>query len=777
MSNKNKNEQFVCLPTGYTVSLYSGIKCLCIMSKFDNKETLLCIPLSLVNVNYFLIKQKEESQDIIEFFGNDPDRVKTWNNKSIIRIRGPEQIENFDTLNVEKLNFHEGDITQILESFSHTPYTPFIITGEYHIINGANRKVALFKNVISWENIEKSRVESKIDPIIELFFDIETEVTTGEFPIPSKEGITCISYCINNEKVEVLTVLPAQELLNKYSAEEIANLSNVTICNSQMDLIENFIIVLLKCDRYISFNGSNFDIPFIIGVIERYDPNYWTKLSTIDGRYISVGEHIVETPVGPQIKKYISIAGIEHVDVINVFRRYYPTWSNHKLDTVGKELINQGKTNFTMRKYFTLIEEYKKGKPLSSNGLDLMKSTLEYSGVDTEILRKIYEYVEPQRSIATNQCGLTIQSWSITNEMFGLITKINPTILFKPPTYESKFNLDIGFYCDVKIFLFNSIAFDCIIIPEIKTFLSTIKDKIILNTLYSSLCHYSHIFDINLYNEKVDQLISKYEKIGNFGLFIYIKNSKIEFKESYIYSYDVIVIPSKTSYMSLNEIDSENYSFYKRGLSLLSKPLPKKLDFVLCQQIMKVANKIKNKKTTDLLLSTEDINIEKLLFIKNKEFFIDDFTFVVKVRSDNAMKYEKFLTKNELNYLQNGGIFIELSYLYIDDGNNKALMHRVQYPYKKDLNIIPDYYIELMQKHFESLNKIIKPLQTSKNKVTKKIIDDEDEDEEILTKPNKITKTIVKNEEIVKEIQTQEEAALIRKKLDELQLQRTQVKK
>jgi hypothetical protein len=796
----NKNKQFVCLPTGYTIALYSGIKCLCIMSKFDNQETLLCIPISLINVNYFSIKQ-EQLEEIVNFFGNDANKVKTWNNNSIVRIRGSEQIENFELLNIQKLNVQNHDMIEILASFLHTPYTPFIVVGDHHIINGTNRKVALFKTLISWENIDESQLESKPQEIKELFFDIETEVTTGEFPIPSKEGITCISYCINDADVEVLTVLPAQQLFEKYSNVELSKLPNIILCQNQMELINNFILILLKCDRYISYNGSNFDIPFIIGVIERLDPHYWTKLSTYDGRFINIGEHYVETPVGPQIKKFISIPGIEHVDVINAFRRYYPIFMNHKLDTVAKELIDEGKSGFTMRKYFTLIEEYKKGKPLSPNGLELMKGALEYSGVDTEILKKIYYYVSEEQLIAINDCGLNIQSWSTTNEMIGLITKINPTLLFSSITNETKLNLEIGFHCDVKIFLFTTIALECIRIPEIKNALNNIKNKIILNTIFSSLYLYSNIFDYNLYISEVNKfidnskLLENCKNIGNYGLFIYLTNIKDQFKQFYVYSYDVIIIPTKASYLRLNEIDSENYNFNKNGLSTLSKPLPKKLDLVLCQQIMKIYNKIKNNKTSDLVLSVEDIDIEKLLFPKNEQIFIDDFTFVSKVRSDNAMKYEKLLTQSELIYLQNGGAFVEIYYLYIADSNNKAFMNRVYYPYKKDLNIIPDYYIELIQKHFEALNKIVKPYQTSKNKVIKKIIDSDDEDGSSSTikeldtnlKSGKISKKISKkivdsddeddllNNAIKKEIDTQNKALSIRRELDVLQSERTKL--
>ncbi len=768
-----KESEFVCLPTAYTISNFSGIKCLCIMSKFDSKQTLVCIPLSIINVTYYSIKgkslkEKEVSDirdEIINYFENDPQRVKTWENKSIVRIRGSGP-SDFDIPNVEKLEITEGNIVQILASFSHTPYTPFMIIGEYTLTKNSKRTVAFFKSLSSWVNVDKTKISSKIDEPNTLYFDIETETTGSEFPIPSREGILAISLAFNDEPIQIYTVLPADQLYQKYDMSKIT-LPQIILFETQMEIINAFMNDVLKADRILQFNGNSFDWPFIIGVIERIDPNYWARLSEKDGRTISVGIQTIITPVGPQNKTFLSIPGIEHIDLIYPSRRLFPFWMNHKLDTVSKELVNKGKTKFTMKKYFALVQEYKTAKKnntiLSDMGIELMMGALEYSGVDTEILREIYKFLLPYQKIAQELCGLTQEAWTKSTEATGFLTRVSPVALFSYKKVDIKLNLTQGFHTDIKIYLFNEFALNCITSSEIKNFILNLRtsDKYSLKhfgAFFNQLIEYPAAFDYDKYWDLVNDKVKKV--VCDLGLYTYT-NEYID-DANIVYNYDVIIVPSKASYILLNINSEDEYDFAKKGLSKLCKPLPKRLDDVLFDEISKIRDLILEDKAPSLSIKLTDSNIEKLLFPSGKHnFYIDEFVNNVRVRPDNADKYDEFLTPEELIYLQTGGEFINLSYLRTDKG-----FVRVYYPYKKDLIIIPNYYIDLLKEHLEVLNKLISPKKPRGRPKTIKEEDISDIEEELDEIDSKL------DQEMKDEILIQEQARKLRQSLDRIQKER-----
>lgn len=356
-----QTEGFVCIPTAYNIANHEGRKCFCVMSRFDNKETLVCIPLSIIGVTYFSIHGENQNdvseirREIIELFNNDPQKVKTWENQSIIRVRGYQDIvEGIQIPSVSRLSISGGDIIQILASFSHTAYTPFVIRGEYTLVESEIRSVAFFTSVLSWENIDKNQISNAITPPKVLYFDTETEITGSQFPIPSREGLTCISYAFNNEPVKLMTTFPVTQLYRKYPPEDplYTTLPQISYFEDQVSMLYAFMKLALTADRIVSYNGNSFDWPFLIQLIDRLYPDMWAILTREDGRNVSISRHTISTPIGPAIKSYLCVPGIEHVDLLYVARKLFPFWANHKLDTVAKELVGEGKSDFDMKKYY-----------------------------------------------------------------------------------------------------------------------------------------------------------------------------------------------------------------------------------------------------------------------------------------------------------------------------------------------------------------------------------------------------------------------------------------
>lgn len=762
-----EDEGFVCIPTAYNIANHSGMRCFCVMSRFDNQETLICIPLSIIGVTYFGIQGDDEEEigeirkDIIDLFSNDPQKVKTWENQSIVRVRGYQDIiENLQIPSVSKLTMPGGDIVQILASFSHTPYTPFIIKGEHTLTKNNNRSVALFKTVLSWENVDKSQISSEIMSERILYFDTETEVSGSEFPIPSREGLTCISFAFNDEPTKVFTTFPTLQLYNKYPQGDpiYNNFPEITIYNDQESMLYAFMKLALTADRIVSYNGNSFDWPFIIGLINRISPGMWAALSAEDGRNITISRQSIFTPVGYIIKDYLCVPGIEHVDLLYVVRKLFPFWANHKLDTTAKELVGEGKSGFSMKKYFALVREHKQAREeginLSEKALELLKDALTYSEVDTKILRKVYQKLNPYRSLSIELCGLTCETWSKTKEIEGFLTRVSPAILFSAKPSELKLQLTPGFYPDVRIYMFNDIAIKCIRSQDILQYIKQYKtsDGYSLqnfDAIFNQLFEYSSVFDLELYWNTINQIIERSTnatKVGNMGLYSYIKGTLPV--DGLVYSYDALVVPTKASWVSLNinSDDNEKYDFTKKGLSTICRSLPKRLDDIISHQISLIRVQLLKNEVPHLSVSpSNNEQVEDLLFPEGRKFFIEEFVSNVKVRPENSNNYQELLTFDEIEYLQSGGEFIDVYYIDTNSG-----IVRVYYPYQEDLELRPDYYIKTLKTHLETLEKSIsgprprgkpkvikedeeetaKPVQRGKPKTIKPIEEEEEETEE-----------------------------------------------
>ena len=431
---------------------------------------------------------------------------------------------------------------------------------------------------------------------------------------------------------------------------------------------------------------------------------------------------------------------------------------------MAKELINRGKSGFSMKKYRVLITQYKLAKsrniPLTDVDLVLLKDALEYSGVDTDILREIYKTMKPHRIVAQELCGLTCEAWTEITEAAGFFMRVDPLALFNYNYQAPKIEFETGFHSSIKVYIFPRLILESLISPIIRNTIiasETTDKKYSLtqfNSFFNQLVEYPTILDIDMYWKKVTSYIEKMPnsaKVANLGLYTYISqetnNNNVD---EIVYEYDVMIAPSKASYLMLNVNVDNSYDFYKWGLSTLCKPLPKRLNDILCDEIIKIKNK------TNKILDTTDTVIEKLLFPENKDnFYIDDFITTVKAKITNANKYESFLTNEEVNYLQNGGKFVEVNYLYTDKGQT-----RVHYPYRKDLNIIPEYYVNLLQSHFKSLNKV---LISDRKAITKK--------EKLLNINAKL------DSEIKEEIKIQNTTRSLNEKLEKHQKERLSLEK
>jgi uncharacterized protein YprB with RNaseH-like and TPR domain len=635
-----------------------------------------------------------ESIAEIQFKNNASEKpLKFFMDTKTVGVRGHDRLKEVETLFVEKKTSLD-EVVEILASFSHYPYKPFKLTGSFEE-KGSSIKCTALK---SWEN--NIKIEEAAQKV--LFFDIETEVNGSIFPKGTQQDITCISYAIDDGQTKVLTMIPKAKL----EENKDNDLSYVEVYNKQMEMIDTFIKIMIECDKTVSYNGYGFDIPFIVDVVERYYPEYWEKLSKNDGRHIRPELKRFENSFGENFHKTISIPGVEHVDLLPVLRRIFPFWSNHKLDTAGKELLGKRKVNFPMRKYKAVTSEYMKARDekrdMSDESLELLLTMFKYSRVDTILLQDIYTYMGQYRNISTSNCGLTCETWCTSSEIDGVTEILFPNKVFAKN--GNNFSLDKGFYSDVGIYVFKSIALKSIKNTKLLNYIKR-TNILAFPNFYNQIFFIPELFDHLLYIANVNRLIERskhFKYVGSNGAYIYISGVDEKFSDDSCYKYDSMIIPTKTSWISLN-IDSEMmYDLSRKGYADICRPMPQRLDYIFSKEVAHIRDQ--DAKGEKLKMSIPEINsqnIFELLFSEGSQFSIGDFTYTKLVREYSPRHLQKYLTEEEMNSLDTGASFISINLIYTTEG-----LKRVTYPYAKDMEIDAEHYVDVVTEHFKTLQQI-----------------------------------------------------------------------
>lgn len=646
-------------PVAYTLTVYKGVRCLCITSRPEsNKRLLMYIELNPINLSKF------KTNCVL------PDTYI---------------------------------IATLLSLFDHIPYTSLTLEGMMSIEQTARNVSYFVPQIHKWYNNATPNINSNINT---LFFDIEVESTASMFPIPDKNSITCISFRLNTDPTLVLTTFPIDQLRVQYKQE----FKEYIQYESEYSMIEFFIHQCMNADRIVQYNGNSFDWPFLLARFKTYTKNtsFWTQLSEQYGSDIRLDTAFYPTPFGMKERLTLSIPTLEHVDLLYVCKRLFPFWANTKLDTAGRELTNTGKFSFEMKDYFQLIEAVNGAKnikeQLTPKSLELLRQALLYSKIDCDVLVAIYEKLSTYRILAHEFCYLCAQDWSESTEAVGLLSHLNPCIIQVVPT-KPTLKLTIGLYKDVSVFVVSKFILSACKNESLKIKLSTAVsvDNIRLIDFFQLLAQlydYTHYIDQEIYNQLVKEYFSSGNStyVGSLGAYIYGHVSDIDT----VYTHDALCVPAPASWLSVTITQENKVSLDSKGKAKICQPMPAKIEDVITRELATLVSRIGETSPTKYVKNI--LALTEKLFPKDKELVIANFVEKSSITLSNYTANEKLLTVEEQKYLLSGGEFVTIETIETTTG-----IKRVYFPYTHDPNIKLDitYYVNMLSTHLATLNKII----------------------------------------------------------------------
>jgi DNA polymerase elongation subunit (family B) len=235
------------------------------------------------------------------------------------------------------------------------------------------------------------------------FWDIETFASNqDEFPCSSNPGdfIFAISIItVSKEGINGYIIIKGDvnmDLIDKKLGMTLIKVKD------EKDLLSNFFALYntFGPDRQIYYNGDMFDMPYILDrlTIHNFEiPKISKILSLTPFSYT----RSYPTPFGQEKAQTLSLPGTEIIDLIHYYRRFYPHFKNHRLDTVSKAFIGEGKTGLTIEEMMGAIR---------TNNPDKFADVVEYSFVDSLRLQQLWNTTNIQTNLENvcNNLGISI---------------------------------------------------------------------------------------------------------------------------------------------------------------------------------------------------------------------------------------------------------------------------------------------------------------------------------------------------------------------------------
>ena len=260
------------------------------------------------------------------------------------------------------------------------------------------------------------------------YWDLEVFSGTGEFPEAGNPDDAIFmgsgSHRLANGKNDYLFHL---KKLNPIRREKNPQPIVIEMKNEEQ-LIRNVIYInrTLKIDRSYTYNGYSFDSPYLA---KRFN---LLKMSAPSSGKIRETKRVFtrKTYMGFFRKEFgfsIFLPGIEQLDLLPFFRKFYPGLPNYKLDTVGKKFLGVGKTGLTIPE---LNKFYQEGDP------EGLKVGGEYALQDSILLADLQDglKIDLQLEQLANQVGITTEDilrFSEQEIVDRYIYQLDPGLYFK----------------------------------------------------------------------------------------------------------------------------------------------------------------------------------------------------------------------------------------------------------------------------------------------------------------------------------------------------------
>lgn len=160
----------------------------------------------------------------------------------------------------------------------------------------------------------------------------------GEFPnsINSKDYISMISIItVSKEKTNSYVIVNGDIMC---SAKDMV----IIRVKDEKDLISQFfgLYSTFNPDRQIYYNGDMLDMPYLLdrAILNNYIIPPISKILSGDA---CITQHEYITPFGNENSQTIKSPGVEIIDLIHYYRRFYPYFNNYQLETVSNKNIHE----------------------------------------------------------------------------------------------------------------------------------------------------------------------------------------------------------------------------------------------------------------------------------------------------------------------------------------------------------------------------------------------------------------------------------------------------
>lgn len=243
------------------------------------------------------------------------------------------------------------------------------------------------------------------------FWDIETFASRrDEFPNANEPGdfIFMISIItVEQDTVNSYVIVKgsiSQGLLQQRLREQYGNqLPFVLIrVDTERELLERFFALYetFRPDRQVYYNGDMFDMPYLLDRLSIHGLPI-PHLSKIPSLELRSSFQKILTPFGMVDTRTINIPGTEIIDLLYFYRRFYPYFRNHKLDTISTNFIGEGKTDLSIEEMMDAIR---------TDDPEKQVRVVDYSFIDSLRMQQLWDQtkVGPKMERVCNNLGISI---------------------------------------------------------------------------------------------------------------------------------------------------------------------------------------------------------------------------------------------------------------------------------------------------------------------------------------------------------------------------------
>lgn len=301
-----------------------------------------------------------------------------------------------------------GEIESFWEAQDIRPYD-WIYIDRYKPIPGKYTSCEL--NIATGESnvLPVSDIHSTNFNLRLFYWDIETYSSKlGEFPDASNPDDVIFM-------ISVITV--SGDDVNSY----IITTTNVTKqkdyqiirAENEKDLLVKFFSLFqsFKPDKQIYYNGDMFDIPYLINRLRFLDMTL-PKITKILSYVPQIITRSYPTPFGRELKPSFKLFDTETIDMLHYYRRFFPHFHNHRLDTISNLYLEQGKYKLTIDDMMSAVK---------TQNSSLLNEVAMYSYVDSLRLKQLWDHGSLQEHIDDICNNLRISSDKLLRESFDNI--------------------------------------------------------------------------------------------------------------------------------------------------------------------------------------------------------------------------------------------------------------------------------------------------------------------------------------------------------------------